>query len=78
MAKIDIADGFYRVWVRVEDVPKLGVALPHTAGHSPLVAFSLALPMGWVESPPYSLAIRPRRSCPDGRTARSEGRRVCG
>ena len=34
MAKIDIADGFYRVWLQVEDIPKLGVALP-LAPHSP-------------------------------------------
>jgi hypothetical protein len=53
MAKIDIADGFYRVWVRKEDVPKLGVALPPMPGQPSLVAFPLALPMGWVESPPY-------------------------
>ena len=53
MAKIDIADGFYRVWIQVDDVPKLGVVLPIAPGHTPLVAFPLALPMGWVESPPY-------------------------
>jgi len=53
MAKIDIADGFYRVWVQIDDVPKLGVALPTSPGSEPLVAFPLALPMGWVESPPY-------------------------
>ena len=53
MAKIDIADGFYRVWLQVEDIPKLGVALPSAPGSPPLVAFPLALPMGWVEFPPY-------------------------
>ena len=54
LAKIDIADGFYRVWIRSADVPTLGVVLPHSdnAG-SILVAFPLALPMGWVESPPF-------------------------
>jgi hypothetical protein len=25
LSKIDIADGFYRIWVRAADVPKLGV-----------------------------------------------------
>ena len=53
MAKIDIADGFYRVWLQIEDVLKLGVALPTAPNQPPLVAFPLALPMGWVESPPY-------------------------
>ena len=53
LSKIDIADGFYRVWLQIDDIPKLGVALPTTPGCPPLVAFPLALPMGWVESPPY-------------------------
>ena len=52
LAKIDIADGFYRVWIRAADIPKLGVVLPCQVG-APLIAFPLALPMGWVESPPY-------------------------
>jgi hypothetical protein len=57
LAKIDIADGFYRVWLQVTDVPKLGVALPTKLGSTPLIAFPLALPMGWVESPPYFTAL---------------------
>ncbi|KAI2489281.1 hypothetical protein MHU86_25315 [Fragilaria crotonensis] len=57
LAKIDIADGFYRVWLQVADIPKLGVALPTALDCPPLVAFPLALPMGWVESPPYFTAL---------------------
>jgi hypothetical protein len=57
MSKIDIADGFYRVWLHHRDIPKLGVALPTSPGETPLVAFPLALPMGWVESPPYFTAL---------------------
>lgn len=59
MAKIDIADGFYRVWVRASDIPILGVVLPHSSGTAsmPMVAFPLALPMGWVESPPFFTTI---------------------
>ncbi|KAI2494663.1 adenylate kinase [Fragilaria crotonensis] len=57
MAKIDIADGFYRVWVQLRDILKLGVALPSAHGQAPLIAFPLALPMGWVESPPYFTAL---------------------
>ena len=53
LSKIDIADGFYRVWLRTRDIPKLGVALPTTPGQPRLIAFPLVLPMGWVESPPY-------------------------
>jgi hypothetical protein len=51
MSKIDIADGFYRIWVRATDVPKLGVLFPSRPGDIPLVGFPLALPMGWKESP---------------------------
>lgn len=52
LAKIDVADGFYRVGIRAADIPKLGVILPHSPTGLPLIAFPLALPMGWVESPP--------------------------
>jgi hypothetical protein len=51
--KLDNADGFYRMWIKPEDVPKLGVVLLTEEGQA---AFSLALPMGWVESPPYFCA----------------------
>ena len=43
--------------MRTEDIPKLGVILPTTPGQLPLIAFPLALPMGWVESPPYFTSI---------------------
>jgi hypothetical protein len=51
MSKIDIADGFYRVWVRARDVPKLGILFPSQDGEDYLIGFPLALPMGWTESP---------------------------
>jgi hypothetical protein len=56
MIKVDIADGFYRVWLNVHDIPKLAVALPTLHGEEPLVALPLVLPMGWTESPPYFCA----------------------
>jgi hypothetical protein len=49
--KIGIADGFYRIWVKAEDITKLGVAIPHLDGEEPLVAFPLALP-NWLDSVP--------------------------
>jgi len=55
--KIDIADGFYRVWLRLEDIPKLAVTIPNLPGEPPLVALPLALPMGWTQSPPYFCAV---------------------
>ena len=51
LGKIDIADGFYRIGIQSRDIPRLGVILP-SDGAEPLVALPLALPMGWVESPP--------------------------
>jgi hypothetical protein len=57
MLKVDISDGFYRVYVAPRDVPKLGVAFPAGPDGEPLVAFPLALPMGWTESPPYFTAF---------------------
>ena len=52
MIKVDILDGFYRVSLVPEDVPSLGIFLPPGPGGKTLVAFTLVLPMGWVESPP--------------------------
>jgi hypothetical protein len=55
--KIDIADGFYRVWLRLEDIPKLAVAIPNLPGEESLLALPLALPMGWTQSPPVFCAV---------------------
>jgi hypothetical protein len=37
--KVDLADGFYRVWVNASDVIKLCVAFPNLEGEDPLIAF---------------------------------------
>jgi hypothetical protein len=52
LSKIDVADGFYRVGLRTADIPKLGVILPHSTSGAPLIAFPLALPMGWLGGEP--------------------------
>lgn len=59
LAKIDIADGFYRISLQPADIPKLGVILPARSAVTAeaLVALPLALPMGWVESPPYFTSV---------------------
>ena len=57
MLKLDIADGFYRIAINIEDIPKLGVVFPTRPNQPPLVAFPLVLPMGWKHSPPaFSVA----------------------
>ena len=52
LAKFDISDGFYRIGLNVDDIPKLGVVFPTLPGEEPLIAFPLVLPMGWKNSPP--------------------------
>ena len=52
MIKVDLADGFYCIWVNAPDIIKLGVAFPNLEGKEPLIAFFVALPMGWTNFPP--------------------------
>ena len=56
LSKVDIADGFYRIWLLPRDIPKLGVTFPTLPGEPQLIAFPLTLPMGWVASAPYFCA----------------------
>jgi hypothetical protein len=56
MCKVDIADGFYRLHLAPGDIPALGVAFPPAPDGTPLVAFPLTCPMGWVASPPWFCA----------------------
>ena len=52
--KVDLADGFYRMWLQLRNIPKLALVLPPLAGSTePLIALPLGLPMGWVEPPPW-------------------------
>ena len=57
LAKTDVSDGFYRVGLSVSSIPALGVVIPSLPGEEPLIAFPMALPMGWIESPPYFCAV---------------------
>ena len=57
MAKIDIADGFYRLGLAPWDVPKLGVLLPQMGDEEPMVALPFVLPIGWIHSPPFFSAV---------------------
>jgi hypothetical protein len=56
LSKIDIADGFYRIAIRPDDVPKLAILFPNREGEEPLIGFPLVLPMGWKQSPPLFTA----------------------
>jgi hypothetical protein len=46
LIKLNISDGFYRIALAVDDIPKLSVAFPTPNDADPLVAFPLVLPMG--------------------------------
>ena len=46
LLRLDISDGFYRVNLNIDDVPKRGVVFPAKPVEPPLVAFPLVLPMG--------------------------------
>ena len=39
LSKIDIADGFYRIWLLLRDIPKLGVLFPNREGEPQIVDF---------------------------------------
>jgi hypothetical protein len=43
LIKVDIADGFYCIWLNVHDIPKLAVAIPTLYGEEPLLALPLVL-----------------------------------
>ena len=52
MAKFDISDGFYCLFLDPNDAPKLAVLMPRYEGELQLVAMPLSLTMGWVSLPP--------------------------
>ena len=51
MLKDDVSNGFYRIFLRPANAPKLGLVFPVDDGAKPLVAIFLTLPMGWNNSP---------------------------
>jgi hypothetical protein len=55
MIKLDISDGFYRIGLNIDDIPKLRVIFPTLPGDEPLITFPLVLPMGRTNSPPVFL-----------------------
>ena len=56
LIRTDLSDGFYRVNLRIEDVPKLALIFPDIPGRQRMVALPLCLPMGWKLSPPHLCA----------------------
>jgi hypothetical protein len=58
LARVDLADGYYRVPLSLSAALQLAVLIPsdHTA-YASLIAIPLTLPMGWNHSPPYFCAF---------------------
>ena len=52
LAKHDIKDGFYRMFLRARDCPRLAIILPRYDDEEQLVAIPMSCTMGWTESPP--------------------------
>ena len=52
MLKADVSNGFYRIGLRPEDAPKLGLVFPSNKEEDPMVVIPLTLPMGWKSYPP--------------------------
>ena len=57
LAKHDLKDSFYRMFLKPLDAPKLAVTIPVYPDEEPLVAIPLACTMGWTQSPPTFSAM---------------------
>jgi hypothetical protein len=57
MAKIDLADGYYRIPLSASAALRLAVILPSDGLPEPMLGVPLSLPMGWSESPPFFCAF---------------------
>jgi hypothetical protein len=53
MTKVNLADGFYCVWIKASNMIKLDVSFPILDGKESVIAFPIVLPMGWTNSPPW-------------------------
>ena len=55
--KVDLADAYMRIWVRLEDIPSVAFLVPKaTPEEDQLVEFHLSIPMGYVESTAFFCA----------------------
>ena len=50
LKKVDLANAYMRIWVRLEDIPSVAFLVPKdTPNEEQLVGFHLSIPMGYVE-----------------------------
>jgi len=57
MAKVDLADGYYRIPLSSWAALELSVMLPADGLAEPLIGAPLSLPMGWKASPPPPTSV---------------------
>ena len=54
LGKVDLADAYMRLWVRLEDTPSMTFLIPSkTPTNKQLFVFHLYLPMGYVDNTPF-------------------------
>ena len=54
LSKLDLADTYMRLWVRMEDALSVAFLIPKkTSSYTHQVGFHLSLPMGYIDSAPY-------------------------
>ena len=54
LIKVDLADAYMMLWMRMEDVLSVAFLVPKkTPNNTQLVRFQLSLPMGYINSAPY-------------------------
>jgi hypothetical protein len=52
LSKHNIKDGFYRMFLKPSDCPRLAIILPLYEGEEQLIAIPMSSTMGWEQSPP--------------------------
>ena len=52
LAKHDVSDGFYRMFLQARACLRLAILLPSYEGETPLVGVPMSCTMGWTQSPP--------------------------
>ena len=57
LGKLDLKDGFYRLYLEAGDLLRLALLLPPYEGEPQLIGIPMACTMGWVQSPPTFCAM---------------------
>ena len=54
LIKVDLADAYMRLWVRMEDIPSAAFLIPKkNPSNTHLVGFHISVPMWNIDSDPY-------------------------